>query len=112
MAYRPASPAYCPPVIFELRAHKLNPLALVFGPVDSSDAEELASLRAEAMRDSLERIGRFDAVQARRRFLDSFSAEYTRAIVLTAGGLASSWYGPRAKRCSSITCTLVLPTRT
>ena len=58
------------------------PLAFVFSSVDASDAEELASLRVEAMRESLERIGRFDAMRARSRFLDIFSAEHTRAIVL------------------------------
>ena len=58
------------------------PPALVFGPVNASDAKELAFLRVEAIRESLERIGRFDPVRARSRFLDSFSAEHTRAIVL------------------------------
>jgi GNAT superfamily N-acetyltransferase len=42
----------------------------------------LASLRVEAMRDSLERIGRFDPVRARERFLSGFSPEHTRHIVL------------------------------
>lgn len=56
--------------------------ALVFGPVDASDAEGLAFLRVEAMRESLEAIGRFDPDRARSRFLDSFSAEHTRVIVL------------------------------
>ena len=50
--------------------------------MDASDAEELASLRVEAMRGSLESIGRFDPVRARSRFLDSFAAEHTRSIVL------------------------------
>ena len=34
------------------------------------------------MRESLERVGRFDPVRARQRFLSSFLAEHTRAIVL------------------------------
>lgn len=47
-----------------------------------SDAEELAALRIEAMRESLERIGRFDAQRARTRFLSGFSPEHTRLILL------------------------------
>jgi GNAT superfamily N-acetyltransferase len=34
------------------------------------------------MRESLERLGRFDAVRARSRFLEGFSPEHTRAILL------------------------------
>jgi len=49
-------------------------------PVDQSDAEALVQLRIEAMRESLERIGRFDAVRARERFLSGFSPEHTRHI--------------------------------
>jgi GNAT superfamily N-acetyltransferase len=49
-------------------------------PVDESDAEALVQLRIEAMRDSLERIGRFDPVRARERFLSGFSPEHTRHI--------------------------------
>jgi len=51
-------------------------------PAASADAEELADLRVVAMRESLERIGRFDAERARRRFLDSFSPDATRHIVV------------------------------
>ena len=65
-----------------LRPQTVNPRDLVFVPVAASDAEDLASLRVEAMRESLERIGRFDPVRARQRFLSSFLAEHTRAIVL------------------------------
>jgi len=38
-------------------------------------------LRVAAMRDSLERIGRFDAQRARARFLDGFDPALTRHIV-------------------------------
>lgn len=47
-----------------------------------ADGDALADLRVEAMRESLERIGRFDAVRARERFLSGFSPEHTRHIVL------------------------------
>lgn len=47
----------------------------------ASDAEALASLRVEAMRESLERIGRFDPLRARERFLSGFSPAHTRHIL-------------------------------
>lgn len=50
-------------------------------PVDLTEADELADLRVAAMRDSLERVGRFDPVRARDRFLLTFCPEHTRHIV-------------------------------
>jgi len=47
-----------------------------------SDCEDLALLRIEAMRESLERIGRFDAQRARTRFLSGFSPHATRHILV------------------------------
>ncbi|VVE84806.1 GNAT family N-acetyltransferase [Pandoraea sputorum] len=41
---------------------------LTFSPTTQSDADLLASLRIAAMRESLERIGRFDPQRARERF--------------------------------------------
>ena len=49
--------------------------------VEAGDAAALATLRVEAMRESLERIGRFDPDRARTRFLANFAPEFTRAIV-------------------------------
>lgn len=54
--------------------------AVSFSPVQQNDAEALVALRIEAMRESLERIGRFDPVRARERFLAGFSPEHTRHI--------------------------------
>jgi GNAT superfamily N-acetyltransferase len=48
--------------------------------VEASDAEALVQLRIEAMRESLERIGRFDPLRARERFLSGFSSAHTRHI--------------------------------
>src|SRR6185312_11346871 len=48
----------------------------------AQDAEELAALRVLAMRESLERIGRFDPQRARERFLSSFMPEHTRHIMI------------------------------
>jgi GNAT superfamily N-acetyltransferase len=45
-----------------------------------TDFEELVAIRIAAMRESLERIGRFDPVRARERFRSGFSAIYTRHI--------------------------------
>jgi GNAT superfamily N-acetyltransferase len=53
---------------------------LIFEPVDAADADALADLRVEAMRESLERVGRFDVQRARDRLLGNFSAADTRAI--------------------------------
>jgi len=54
---------------------------VAFEPASPSDAEALADLRVAVMRDSLERIGRFDPQRARRRFLDGFSPAHTRHVV-------------------------------
>ena len=47
-----------------------------------SDAETLVSLRIVAMRESLERIGRFDPERARERFLSTFQPQHTRHILV------------------------------
>lgn len=49
---------------------------------ESSDFECLVAIRIEAMRESLERIGRFDAIRARERFRAGFSPEQTRHIIV------------------------------
>ncbi len=49
-------------------------------PAAHSDVETLVHIRIEAMRESLERLGRFDPVRARERFLLGFEAESTRLI--------------------------------
>ena len=59
----------------------MGPAALSFRPVATADGEALAALRVEAMRLSLERVGRFDPDRARLRFLDAFSPEHTREIL-------------------------------
>lgn len=47
----------------------------------ADDFEALVAIRIAAMRESLARIGRFDPVRARERFLAGFAPEYTRHIV-------------------------------
>jgi GNAT superfamily N-acetyltransferase len=50
-------------------------------PACESDFEALVALRIEAMRESLERIGRFDPARARERFRSGFSPAHTQHIV-------------------------------
>ncbi len=66
------------PLPMSLQTHPLITLV----PVTPDDADGLASLRVEAMRDSLERIGRFDPVRARERFLNGFVPAQTSGIHL------------------------------
>lgn len=55
-------------------------MLITFVPTQPSDAEALVLLRIEAMRESLERIARFDPVRAQERFLSTFVPEHTRHI--------------------------------
>ena len=58
-----------------------QPLVTLVQAVES-DFEELVALRIAAMRESLERVGRFDPVRARERFRASFSAPHTRHVIV------------------------------
>ena len=55
---------------------------MILTPTTQHDAENLLALRIAAMRESLERIGRFSPERARARFLESFVPEHTRHIVV------------------------------
>lgn len=55
---------------------------IAFSLATAADAEALATLRVEAMRESLERLGRFDPVRARERFLSGFVPEHTHHVLL------------------------------
>ena len=48
---------------------------------EPQDAEDLAALRVEAMRESLEALGRFDPQRARERFLKGFEPEQTYKLI-------------------------------
>lgn len=50
--------------------------------VTAEDFEELVALRIAAMRESLERVGRFDPDRARERLRNSFYPEHTRFILI------------------------------
>ena len=62
------------------RSGKDARLKLDLSPAAEEDVESLVALRIAAMRESLERIGRFDAQRARDRFMAGFSPEHTRHI--------------------------------
>jgi GNAT superfamily N-acetyltransferase len=51
-------------------------------PTAPGDAETLVRMRIDAMRQSLERIGRFDPERARARFLASFEPAWCRFVVV------------------------------
>ncbi|WP_425057397.1 GNAT family N-acetyltransferase [Roseateles toxinivorans] len=53
-----------------------------FVPAADADFEALLALRIAAMRESLERIGRFDPARARERFAAGFAPEHTRHILV------------------------------
>ncbi|MBT9457419.1 MAG: GNAT family N-acetyltransferase [Burkholderiaceae bacterium] len=55
---------------------------LSFASAHATDFEALLALRITAMRESLERIGRFDPARARERFAAGFAPEHTRHILL------------------------------
>jgi GNAT superfamily N-acetyltransferase len=53
-----------------------------YQPAVHDDLDALVALRIEAMRESLERLGRFDPVRARERFVVGFEPSATRHIVV------------------------------
>lgn len=63
---------------------------LTFVPASIADGEALASLRVAAMRESLERIGRYDPQRARQRFLATYDPACTWQ--LRHGGALAGFY--------------------
>lgn len=61
----------------------VEPSGIEFVPASQTDARMLATLRVEAMRESLEAVGRFDPERARNRFLNSFDPLSTTKILRT-----------------------------
>lgn len=70
----------------------LGPMEIL--PVREEDFEQLAEIRVAAMRESLERVGRFDRDRSRLRLLVSFAPESTRLIVV--GGERAGFYATRS----------------
>ena len=71
-----------------------NLIALIQANAD--DLEGLVALRIEAMRESLERIGRFDPVRARERFAAGFSPEHTHHVVVANARVGFVVVNPQA----------------
>ncbi len=57
---------------------------LSLAPVAAGDFDEMAAIRIEALRESLERLGRFDPVRARERLAAGFVPKHMRHIVTNA----------------------------
>ncbi len=55
---------------------------VTFAPATADDFDELVALRIAAMRESLERVGRFDSLRARERLRNSFYPEHTQFVLL------------------------------
>lgn len=68
-------------------------LKVSLGPVGDADFDRLADLRVAAMRESLERVGRFNPERARERLRSTFSPPHTRVILLD--GATVGFYAAR-----------------
>ncbi|PXW93304.1 acetyltransferase (GNAT) family protein [Sphaerotilus hippei] len=65
-----------------MKAPQVNVQQLGLEPADDGDFEALLALRIAAMREGLERLGRFDPARVRERLGRSFSPANTRHILL------------------------------
>ena len=74
----------------------MTDMAFAFEPVIEADFEMLLALRLDVMRESLERIGRFDLQRARERFRTTFRPRDTRRIRVgdAAAGCVALWAEP------------------
>jgi GNAT superfamily N-acetyltransferase len=70
--------------------------AFEFAPATPADFDALLALRIAVMRESLERIGRFDPERARARFRETFRPADTRWIVVKGAhaGCVGFWPEP------------------
>ena len=77
----------------------MTPL-FAFAPVGEADFDDLLALRIAVMRESLERIGRFDPQRAAERFRSTFRPAQTRRIHVgaEAAGCVAMWDEPEALR--------------
>lgn len=69
---------------------------VTFLNVVPTDFDELADIRVAAMRESLERVGRFDPVRARERLRGTFSPEHTWFVLFE--GIKVGFYAVRPDR--------------
>lgn len=76
-----------------------TPTGLALRPADEGDFEALLALRMAAMRESLERLGRFDPQRARERLSRGFLPAYTRHILKDGELVGFVVVVPREKDC-------------
>ncbi len=69
---------------------------IAFSFVTTTDFDSLVTLRIAAMRESLERVGRFDPERARERLKNSFYPEHTQFIVLDGERIGFYTFRPLA----------------
>lgn len=67
---------------------------LVLKSASPEDFDELAALRIAAMRESLERVGRFDPDRARERLRNSFYPEHSQVIVFDGARIGFCTFRP------------------
>lgn len=68
--------------------------SITFRPAAPADFEPLLALRLEVMRESLERLGRFDPQRARTRFAGEFALAQTRVILADGEPVGCVSFGP------------------
>ena len=78
-------------------ANKLS-RRVTFESVTADDFEELVTLRIAAMRESLERVGRFNPDRVRERLAKSFYPEHTEFIVLDGQHIGFYTFRPAEDR--------------
>ena len=72
----------------------LSPSRIGFGEVSAGDFDEVLELRLAAMKESLERAGRYDPQRARERLKDSFHPQHSRFILLDSGRIGFQSFRP------------------
>lgn len=67
-----------------------------YRPSSPSDASWIVDLRAVVLRPDLERLGRFDPLRVRQRFLDAFVPRHTRVLVVEGADIGVVAVRPEA----------------
>ena len=75
---------------------------VILEPVAESDFESLAALRIEAMRESLEQLGRFDPERARERLRAGFEPRSPNRCACPCDASANETPFPRSPRLKPI----------
>ena len=70
---------------------------ITYEPAAADDLDALVELRIEAMRESLQRLGRFDPARARERFASSFDPAHTRHVLVNGARVGFVVVKPHAE---------------